>query len=311
MHFAITLTKMGSNYQSRTMKPTFKTLPVFTALLAAMPGFFSTVAAAQTTIIFSNQTTITDAFPTSVTSGMESGPTYSTNRQGVDVVELIAGDPTLLDANRRGQITIYSTNSYSSSLDFITSGGLSLTVSSAMLNTPRGTTWGKIGITSDNTGTMSSANGIYLFFDRASTAANNTVRLMQSINGVESTLATLISGNVGNMFDAQTFSLSLTETNWSMTLVTQGQTGIIVSTNTASGVFDTAWTTTNWGLNTYLGMEAYQQNVTADDSTRFAQFTVGSIQFEQIPEPGVMVLLVGALGLLFAGYRLRQRGLAK
>ena len=293
------------------MKTSLNPCVIIAALFAALPGFLHTATAAPTTIVFSNQAAITNNFPTTVASGMESGPTYTTNRQGLGAAGLIAGDLTLLNTNRRGQISIYSTNSYSSSLDFITSGGLSLTFSNAMLNTPRGTTWGKIGITSGNIGTMDSANGIYLYFDRAANAVDNAVRLMQTVSGVETTLATLISGNVGNMYDAQAFSISLSATNWSMSLISQNASGSPVLTNTASGVFSTAWTTNNWGLNTYLGMEAYQNNVTADANTRFAQLTVGSVQFEQIPEPGVSALLVGALGLIFAGYRIRQRAAAK
>jgi len=268
---------------------------------------FPSWALASTVISFSNQTVIDTTFPTITSSGMHSGPTATTNARGQNVAELLAGDLTLLNANRRGRLTLYSTNSYSSGLDFITGPELSLTFSNVRLDSPRGTTWGKVGITSDNTDSMESQNGIYLFFNKAGTASNNTVELIQAVGGTETTLATLISGNVGSMFDAQTFTLSLTATNWSMTLVSQGATGIPTMTNSASGVFGTAWTTNNWGLNTYLGIEAYQKNVTSDDNTRYALLTVGSIQFEQIPEPGVTALLLCASALVLAGARLRRK----
>lgn len=279
-----------------------KHLTIATALL-----LFPSWALASTVISFSNQTVIDTAFPTITSSGMYSGPTATTNIHSQDVVELIAGDLTLLNVNRQGRLTLYSTNTYSSGLDFITTDGLSLTFSNARLNTPRGVTWGKIGITSANTNSMASANGIYLFFNRASSASNNSIELIQSIGGTETTLATLISGNVGSMYDAQTFSLDVTATNWSMTLISQNNSGDPVMTNTAGGIFGTAWTTNNWGVNTYLGLEAYQQNATADVNARYAQLTVGSIQFETIPEPGTTALLLGTLTIALVGIRLRRK----
>lgn len=279
-----------------------KHLTIATALL-----LFPSWALASTVISFSNQTVIDTTFPTITSSGMHSGPTATTNIHSQNVVELIAGDLTLTNVNRQGRLTLYSTNTYSSGLDFITTDGLSLTFSNTRLDTLRGTTWGKIGITSANTNSMASANGIYLFFNRAGNVDNNTVELIQAVGGTETTLATLISGNVGSMFDAQTFTLSLTATNWSMTLVSQGATGNPTMTNSASGIFGTAWTTNNWGVNTYLGLEAYQQNTTADDRTRYAQLTVGSIQFETIPEPGTTALLLGTLTIALVGIRLRRK----
>lgn len=277
-----------------------KHLTIATALL-----LFPSWALASTVISFSNQTVIDTAFPTITSSGMYSGPTATTNIHSQDVVELIAGDLTLLNVNRQGRLTLYSTNTYSSGLDFITTDGLSLTFSNARLNTPRGVTWGKIGITSANTNSMASANGIYLFFNRASGASNNSIELIQSIGGTQATLATLISGNVGSMFDAQTFSLDVTATNWSMTLISQNSSGDPVMTNTAGGIFGTAWTTNNWGVNTYLGIEAYQNQAGADTNTRYAQFSVESIQFEPIPEPTTVALLlsVGLVALVSARYR--------
>lgn len=289
------------------MKTSLKTLAVTTAFLTGASVFLNTAAAAPTEIIFTNSTVLSNSFPTQVASGMYSNPVITTNIHGQDVVELLTGDLTLLNTNRKGQLAIYSTNTYSSSLDFINpSGGLSLVVSNARLDTPRGTTWGKIGITSDNTGFMDGANGIYLYFDRANIASNNSVRLMQASGGVETTLATLISGNVNGMFDAQTFSLSVTASNWSVSLISQNNSGTAVATNTASGDFDTVWTTNAWGANTFLGIEANQNNTTADGNTRYAQFTVNGIQFEQIPEPGSVALLLCASGLILAGTRYRR-----
>ncbi len=271
------------------------------AVLLLLPSW----ASASTVISFSNQTVIDTAFPTITDAGMFSGPTATTNIHGQDVVELIAGDLTLLNTNRQGRLTLYSTNTYSSGLDFITTQGLSLTFSNARLDTPRGTTWGKIGITSANTGAMADTDGIYLIFNRAASASNNSIELLQTLNGTETSLATLISGNVGSMYDAQTFSLNVTATNWSMTLISQNNSGNPTMTNTAGGIFGTAWTTNNWGVNTYLGIEAYQQNTTADGNTRYAQFSVESIQFEQIPEPTSVALLlsVGLVALVSARYR--------
>ncbi len=60
------------------------------------------------------------------------------------------------------------------------------------------------------------------------------------------------------------------------------------------------------GANTFLGIEANQNNSTADGSTRYAQFTVNGIQFEQIPEPGSVALLLCASGLILAGIRFRR-----
>lgn len=277
-----------------------KHLTIATALL-----LFPSWALASTVISFSNQTVIDTAFPTITSSGMYSGPTATTNIHSQDVVELIAGDLTLLNVNRQGRLTLYSTNTYSSGLDFITTDGLSLTFSNARLNTPRGVTWGKIGITSANTGAMAGNDGIYLVLRRESASTNNSIELRQTLNGTETSLATLISGNVGSMFDAQTFSLSVTATNWSMTLISQDNSGDPTMTNTASGIFGTAWTTANWGTNTYLGIEAYQNQTGADANTRYAQFSVESIQFEQIPEPtsAALLLSVGLVALVSARYR--------
>lgn len=285
------------------MKTPFKKLAIVAMTSLSMSGW----AIASTTLSFPDQTTLNTEFPTTDTSGMYSGPTATTNIHGQDVVELIAGDLTLLDANRQGRLTLYSTNTYSSGLDFITTQGLSLTFSNARLDTPRGTTWGKIGITSANTGAMKDNDGIYLIFHRAGTFSNNSIELRQTLNGTETSLVTLISGGVGSMFDAQAFSLNVTATNWSMTLISQNNSGDPTMTNTASGIFGTAWTTTNWGLNTYLGIEAYQNQTGADTNTRYAQFSVESIQFEQIPEPTSIALLLGVGLVALVGARYRKK----
>lgn len=282
-----------SNLPLKTMKSTLAKYALVTMTSLSFSGW-----AMAATISFPDQATLDAAFPTVNSSGMTDGPTATSG-----TAVLLAGDLSLLNVNRQGMLSIYSGTSYSSGLDFITTGGLELTFNDAVFGTPRGTTWGKLGVVSGTTGAMSAADGVYLTFNRASSSSNNSVVLSQSVNGTESTLATLISGNVGGMFNSDTITLTLTATTWNVSLV-------LASSNTynASGSFGTAWTTNpaSWGTNTYLGLEAYQQNTTADANTRYGQLSVGSIDFQTIPEPAIAGLLLGAAGLLL-GYQRRRK----
>ena len=277
----------------KVMKTTLRKCVLLTVTSLSFSGW-----ALATTITFPDQATLDAAFPTVNSSGMTAGPTATSG-----TAVLLAGDLSLLNANRQGMLSIYSGTSYSSGLDFITTGGLKLTFNDAVFGTPRGTTWGKLGVVSGTGGAMSAADGVYLTFNRAGSADNNSVVLSQSLNGTESTLATLITGNVGGMYNSDTITLTLTATTWNISLVLANS-----STYNANGSFGTAWTTgsTSWGSNTYLGLEAYQQNTTADGNTRYGQLTVGSIDFQTIPEPAIAGLLLGAAGVLL-GYQRRRK----
>lgn len=282
-----------SNLPLKTMKSTLAKYALVTMTSLSFSGW-----AMAATISFPDQATLDAAFPTVNSSGMTDGPTATSG-----TAVLLAGDLSLLNVNRQGMLSIYSGTSYSSGLDFITTGGLELTFNDAVFGTPRGTTWGKLGVVSGTTGAMSAADGVYLTFNRASSSSNNSVVLSQSVNGTESTLATLISGSVGGMFNSDTITLTLTATTWNVSLVLANS-----NTYNASGSFGTAWTTNpaSWGTNTYLGLEAYQQNTTADANTRYGQLSVGSIDFQTIPEPAIAGLLLGAAGLLL-GYQRRRK----
>lgn len=250
-------------------------------------------AMAQAVVLsFPNQATLDSEFPTGTryVIGANSTITLTTGSR----VRLHAQS----DGTTAGREVMYSVAD-NTNYDFISSAKTFSysNLSVGFYTTVGATYYGYVGVFSQNVGAVTSANdGVYF-----SIHGNGTdFSLMQRADGVTTTLNTwtLSTSEFWPTTALSSLSLTLTSTTWSVNGTLADSVNL-----TGSGSLTTPITTTNWGSNFYLGLEADQTNNT--DAARFTDLTVGDITV--VPEPTSVTLV--ASSILFASLlgRMRRR----
>lgn len=250
-------------------------------------------AIAQAVVLsFPDQATLDSEFPTATryTVGPSSTVTVTTSSR----VQLHAQG----DATTAGREVIYSVAD-NTNYNFINSAKTfsysNLSVS--YLTSVGATYYAYVGVFSQNAGAVTTANdGVYFSIH----GNGNDFSLMQRVDGVTTTLNTwtLTSAEFFPTVSLSSLSLTLTGTTWSVNGTLADSVNL-----TGSGSLTTPLTTTNWGSNFYLGLEADQTSTSGP--TRFTELTVGDITV--VPEPTSVTLV--ASSILFASLlgRMRRR----
>lgn len=224
--------------------------------------------AEETTLTFTSLDAINAAFPESARTAGGKGGYELVCGGSSDKLSLI----TELGKIARG--TIYSAETYSPALDFITTPATISFVGASLEYPKKGSGYvGRFGVTGSSAGALSSedrdkpntGSAIYFEINRRS----NTFRLVQVNQGTASTLAewtskeltTLAGGSDSiNNIEVQRLDLTLSAKAWSVTVIfaSKRNAGLTISKE-ASGDFSPEWTTQTWGSATLIGAEADQQ----------------------------------------------------
>lgn len=276
-------------------------------LAGLIPAFASLSHAVVLTFDDANPSSFTNAFPTQLLTGTAGSFTVDAAQDQGKVHAQLGADSQFSFA----RATAFSTAS--ASYSFLTAApgsSITYTFGNVDLLSGAGTSSSAIvGVFSGNTGGITAGSGPNdgLYFSFSQSSGNLFFR--QRFNGVASDIQTIALGTVTPRYSFSTLSFTTDGTSYSI-VVTQDGTGNGVGTNNPvntsfSGTFTNVVNTSNWGANTYLGLQADSGNNTA---ARYSDLLVGSITVETnspIPEPSAYAALVGVAAL--AGVMLRRR----